>query len=103
MTSIIIYTTKDKLLHKQDKLKYDEDKSDCGEYYWEFRSFPKKFKLMEDKIYFAVKGFIIGYFEPVDIDSWRIFFESKSWKGIKPIQTKSFQGFKYADKVEGLE
>jgi hypothetical protein len=103
MVSIIIYTTKNKLLHKQDKLKFDEDKSDCGEYYWEFSNLPKRFDIEKDRIYFAVQGFIVGYFEPVDNDNYSIFFDSKSWKDIQPIPTKSFQGFKYADKVEGLE
>ncbi len=112
MTDIIIYTTGDKLLHKQDKLKDDPDKSNCGEYYLEFSRFPKKIK-EGDRIYFAVNKNIVGYFliqylslygepyarVPMDSISWN----SKTWKDIKPIPTKPFQGFKYADKVEGLK
>ena len=41
MSDIIIYTTPEKLLHKQDRLENDEDKSDEGCYYWEFRNMPK--------------------------------------------------------------
>ena len=115
MTSIIIYTTKEKLLHKQDKLENDSDKGDLGIYYWEFSRFPKKVTNY-DKIYFATDGFIKGYFEildmntpermgnqdPMGIPSNSISWESKTWEDIKPIPTKSFQGFKYTDKVEGL-
>ncbi len=113
MTSIIIYTTKEKLLHKQDKLKNDEDKSDCGTYYWDFQALPKRLN-EEDKLYFAVKGFIVGYFliqeilpygeSYAEVPDNSIIFQSKTWVDLKePIPTKSFQGFKYADKVEGLE
>ena len=66
---------------------------------------PKKTKV-GDKIYFATKGFIRGYFIicDQDYDALNSFtFESKSWKDIKPIPTKSFQGFKYADKVPELK
>jgi len=112
MVSIIIYTTPEKLLHKQDKLEKDNDKSDCGIYYWEFSRFPKRLTNY-DKIYFATEGFIKGYFEildmntdklfgsqdPIGIPSCSVSWQSKTWKNITPIPTKSFQGFKYADKV----
>ncbi len=115
MTDIIIYTTKEKLLHKQDKLEGDEDKGDSGIYYWEFSRFPKRVT-NEDKIYFATEGFIVGYFEildmntpeisgsqdPMGIPSNSISWWANSWKDIKSIPTKSFQGFKYADKVQEL-
>ena len=115
MTSIIIYTTKEKLLHKQDKLKGDKDKSDCGIYYWEFSRFPKRIT-NDDKIYFATEGFIRGYFEILDMNTPELFgsqdpmgipsdsisWKSSSWKDINPIPCTHFQGFKYADKVEGL-
>jgi hypothetical protein len=109
MTSIIIYTTPEKLLHKQDKLSFEEDdeKSEVGEYYWELRNPPKGLKeLGESKIYFATKGFIRGYFEIEDIewtDNFKIFFYANSWKDIKPIPITHFQGFKYADKVKELQ
>ena len=102
MTSIIIYTTQEKLLHKQNKLEDDNDKSDIGEYNWTLSSKPKRLE-MKDRIYFATKGFIKGYFLIEDMDIYGgITFLSETWKDIKPIPTKSFQGFKYADKVEGL-
>lgn len=108
MTNIIIYTTADKLLHKQGKLPYDEDWAENGYYYWHLRGVPKRLKV-DDKIYFAVKGYIRGYFIVEDIDDsdgCDIEFDSESWEDIKIndlIICKSFQGFKYADKVEGLE
>jgi len=89
-------------LHKQDKLEDDDDKSDIGEYFWTLSSRPKRLNV-EDKLYFATQGFIRGYFEIEEIIDGDIFFLSKTWKDIKPIPTKSFQGFKYADKVKGLK
>jgi len=107
MTDIIIYTTGDKLLHKQGKLPDDEDWAESGFYYWHLRGTPKRLKEGE-KIYFAVKGYIRGYFIVLDIDDYdecEIEFDSRSWKSIKTndlIACKPFQGFKYADKVEEL-
>ena len=110
---IIIYTTPDKLLHKQDRLENDEDKSNEGCYYWEFRNMPKIKR--GEKVYFATKGFIRGYFIVEDINSEEetddsmgipdnsISWLSKSWKDITPIPCTHFQGFKYADKVEELK
>ena len=102
MTDIIIYTTPDKLLHKQGKLKDDDDYSETGEYYWELRNLPKKLKEL-DKIWFATKGFIRGYFV-VDRIEYRenveIIFNCNSWKPLEddyPIT--HFQGFKYADEM----
>jgi len=103
MTSIIIYTTGEKLLHKQGKLPDDYDKSNCGRYYWTLSKTPK---LIEEsrRIYFATEGFIRGYFKIIDVcpstdSGCEIEFESKSWTPIVEISTKSFQGFKYADKI----
>ena len=114
MVDIIIYTTPEKLLHKQDKLEGDKDKGDSGIYYWQFSRFPKKIT-NKDKVYFATKGFIRGYFEVLDMNSPykynqdpmgipddSISWFANSWKDIKQIQTKSFQGFKYADKVKEI-
>ncbi len=106
MTHIIIYTTGDVLLHKQGKLPDDEDYSEEGYYYWGLPRTPKKLKERE-RIYFAVKGYIRGYFKVVDIDSDEdgcdIEFLSESWRQLTcPVATKSFQGFKYADKVPEL-
>lgn len=113
MTNIIIYTTPEKLLHKQDSLNGDSDKSNCGMYYWTFTRFPKRLDFLNtERIYFATEGFIRGYFEIADVlETGNPFAEvpansitwlSNTWTEIKPIPTKSFQGFKYADKVEGL-
>lgn len=93
---IIIYTTEEKLAHKQGKVK-DSDYSDIHEYYWLFNRMPKNIDL-SSKIYFATKGFIKGYFEILDIEyhSNEIIFDCRTWKDLnKPIPTKSFQGFKY--------
>ena len=95
MTDIVIYTTPEKLLHKQDKLEDDDDKSEDGFYYWQLYNKPKGLK-EGDKIYFATKGFVRGYFIVESIDKWNdIRFESKTWKDIEPIPTNHFQGFKY--------
>jgi len=104
MVGIIIYTTGEKLLHKQGKLPDDDDWAEDGYYYWHLRGVPRKLKV-GDRIYFAVKGYIRGYFIVEDIDDsdeCEIEFDSTSWKDIKPndqLSCKSFQGFKYADKV----
>ena len=100
MADIIIYTTPRKLLHKQGKLENDPDKSSDGDYYWEFknRDLTKKVKV-RDKVYFATKGEVKGFFI---IDNIKyiakktiIDFDCKTWKDIKPIPTTHFQGFKY--------
>lgn len=105
MTSIIIYTTQDKFLHKQGRMADDPDASNCGVYYWGLRNTPKKL-YGSDRIYFAVSGNIVGYFLIRDIDGddgeCEIEFDTSTWKDIKPISTTSFQGFKYADKVPEL-
>jgi hypothetical protein len=115
MTDIIIYTTPEKLLHKQDKLDNDSDKSKDGWYYWELKNFPKDIEI-GDKFYFATKGFIRGYFilgqidyEGEGMDTEALMWESKTWKDINTlnylnsiIPCKPFQGFKYADKVKEL-
>jgi len=117
MDDIIIYTTEESLSHKQDKLEGDSDKSNCGMYYWTFSRLPSRLKNFLElkgrpKVYFATKGIIRGYFEIADVletgnpfagvPANSITWLSKTWKDIKPIPTKSFQGFKYADKVPEL-
>jgi len=108
MVSIIIYTTEENLIHKKG-LKKGEEK--FKEFYWTFPRLPKKLE-QGDKVYFATKGFIRGFFIVNDINENPLYFADvpenniiwncNSWKNITPIQTKSFQGFKYADKVEEL-
>jgi hypothetical protein len=107
MTNIIIYTKPKTLLHKQDKLEDDPDRSDVGKYYWQFIGRDLSDKISAgDRVYFAVEKEIKGYFiiEVVDFDGESTFIEwcSSSWKDIKPISTKPFMGFKYADKVKEL-
>lgn len=109
MADIIIYTTPEKLLHKQDKLLNDPDKSIDGWYFWELNRFPKSIEL-GDRIYFATNGFIRGYFILGQIDyggegmgNEALMWESKTWKDIIPIPITHFQGFKYADKVAELK
>ena len=117
MADIIIYTTEESLLHKKDKLAGDEDKSNCGMYYWTFSRLPSRLKNFLElkgrpKVYFATEGFIRGYFEIADVlESGNPFAEvpvnsitwlSETWKDIEPIPTKSFQGFKYASNVPEL-
>ena len=103
MTDIIIYTTPEKLLHKRGKLKDDDDYSETGDYYWFLSKLPKKTE-EGDKIFFATKGFIRGYFiiDKLD-DEEGIIFNCKSWKNITPFPCIHFQGFKYADKVGELK
>lgn len=125
MSDIIIYTTIEVLEHKK---KDGLGKDYC---YWSLSKPPKKLeknKKTWGRIYFATKGFIRGYFEIFDIrgdgisagvpdyfttnkdgselDTSKIdvCFKSETWhEFILPIPTKSFQGFKYADKVPELK
>ena len=114
--NIIIYTKPRTLLHKQDRLSFEEDndKSEIGDYFWELVNFPKRIpkKLkggeeLEFKMYVATEGYIRGYFIIEDWglgnNGYQLFFNSSSWRDIKKlISTKSFQGFKYANKVPEL-
>jgi hypothetical protein len=109
---IIIYTTPKKLLHKQDKLENDGDKSNNGTYYWRMNRLPKSWQDIAGiddnvRLYFATEGFIRGYFLVDDIldDNYGgadIVFRSDSWNDIEPIPITHFQGFKYADKIQEL-
>ena len=101
MTDIIIYTNEETLLHKQGRLPVDEDYSTSGYYFWEFSRMPKNIK-EKDRIYFATKGFIKGYFIIDEITDDSIEWNCKSWKDITPIPCTHFQGFKYANKIPEL-
>ena len=102
MVDIIIYTTEEKLIHKKGLKKGEEEFTN---FYWELQRLPKRLNESE-RIYFATKGFIRGYFIIYDVDDsdgCTIEWNCKSWKDLKnPIPCKSFQGFKYADKVPEL-
>ena len=95
---IVIYTNPEILAHK---------KGDGGRemYYWEIKRPPKNFK-EGDRIFFAIKGQVVGSFEceefypekddyddPIDYET--IVWHADSWKDIKPIPTKVFSGFRY--------
>ena len=97
MNNMLVYTMPDKLLHKQGKLPNDEDYSESGEYYWRLSSQPKQ-KI--DKIYFATEGFIRGYFDVIECDENDVVFDSRSWKDVKLVKQKPFQGFKYIGDVK---
>ncbi len=105
MTDIIIYTRPEVLLHKMGMLPNPDDEDDDAfgtdcQFYWDLRNVPQDL----ERVYFATKSFIIGYFEVIDIHEGYFEFEASSWKLLgEPISTKSFQGFKYADKVLGLK
>lgn len=108
MADIIIYTTEESLNHKKG---LEEGEESFDEFYWNFPRLPKRLE-QGDKVYFATKGLIRGFFIINDINKERLYFaevpenniiwNKNSWVDIKPIPTKSFQGFKYADKVGGL-
>ena len=73
-------------------------------FYWELNNLPTEVLENLDKVYFATRKYIIGYFRVCDVDMDNNFeFRANSWTLLKePIPTKSFQGFKYADKVSEL-
>lgn len=93
---IVIYTNPETLAHKQQE----------GIFYWEITRPPRNLKA-GDRIFFAIKGHIIGSFkckefnletdeygDPIDYET--IVWDSSSWIPLKkPIPTKQFQGFKY--------
>jgi len=96
---IIIYTTPETLEHKKGVDSH-------GEYFWYLSRPPISF-VVGDRIYFAVKGNIVGSFrceefnpeknkygDPITDET--IVWNSESWIGIgHPIPCKHFQGFKY--------
>ena len=85
--NILIYTTPDTLKHKQ------EPEMNC---WWELHNTPRKHNVDEmERVYFATRGFIRGYFDVDFIDNNVIEFCSDNWHDIKPIPQKAFRGFKY--------
>lgn len=98
--NICVYTTEQKLLHKQDKLVDDIDKSDIGEYYWFFFHMPKI--NIGAKFYFATKFYIRGYFivSYLSEKDGHVGFKSDSWVELKqPVPQKCFQGFRYVGEL----
>ena len=100
MKGILVYTKKEKLLHKQGKLENDPDYSLTGDYYWALGRSPKEKNL--ERIYFATEKFVRGYFliEEINELDGTITFNAKSWKTVKPVPCKVFQGFKYYEKKD---
>lgn len=97
MSDILIYTNEETLLHKRNKIKDSIDKSYDGKYFWEFGNPPKRIKEVK-KIYFAINGFIVGYFRVHNAFSDIVEWKYKTWTPLKnPIPHKPFQGFKYVD------
>jgi len=107
MTDIIIYTRPEVLLHKMGMGYNPDNETDLAfgtqcSFYWTLNNRPDNI----EKVYFATKGCIIGYFE---VDECNEGDEDFSWYANtwtlleEPIPTKHFQGFKYADKVEELK
>ena len=106
MNDIIIYTKPERLLHKMGMLPVPEEADDAFgkncRFYWRIEREIKDADKIE-RVYFATKGFIIGYFKVIDYDDYQFEWEASSWTLLDdPIETKSFQGFKYADKVPEL-
>ena len=102
---IIVYTKPERLLHKMGMLPFPDEAddafgTDCV-FYWRIeRDIPNADKIR--RLYFAVKGFIIGYF-PVDRDEYDFEFMGSEWTLLDdPIETKSFQGYKYVKNVPEL-
>ena len=92
---IVIYSNPATLKHKQGD----------AYYYWYLSKPPRNFKV-GDRVYFAVKGEVVGYFicnkfnpekdeygDPVDEET--ICWDGASWKDIKPFLVKSFRSFRY--------
>lgn len=87
---IIIYTTPEKLEHKQGGDGYET-------YYWYLRNAPSRFEV-GDRIYFAVKGQVVGSFLSIEFNPHEeetIVWDADTWEEIQPIGTAPFQGFKY--------
>lgn len=83
---IVIYTNPDTLAHKRKK------DMNC---FWSMKRLPINFE-EDERIYFAVKGQIQGYFICDNIWNTEICWESNSWHLIrKKIECKPFRGFRY--------
>lgn len=103
MTSIIIYTTKEKAKRKTGRK--------GGVAYWTFQGRPRRFEQGEDIVFLAHSGHIQGYFRAEEcwcyagkrIPDNAVKFRPYGWVELdEKVPTKSFQGFKYADKVPEL-
>lgn len=87
---IVIYTKPQTLKHKMGGDGFDA-------YYWHFTRPPKRLSVGE-RIYFAVRGRVVGSFECNDINDGEetVCWNKDSWQELdNPIETTHFQGFKY--------
>ena len=88
---IIIYTTNEVLDHKKGGDGFQD-------YFWKLPRKPRKINI-GDKIYFATKNKIRGYFIIRNIvrtfNGCEIEWNCNSWKNITLIDQCCFQGFKY--------
>ena len=79
MSDIIIYTKPERLLHKMGMLPVPDEAdeafgTDC-EFYWRFERDIKNADKIK-KIFFATKGFIIGYFKVNNYDDHDFMFDA---------------------------
>jgi len=89
MVDIVIYTNPKILEEKQG---FNED---YDEFCWSLSRFPLKLE-KGDRIYFAVQGFVLGFFVIHNIDENDVEFFCHSWRYLKKfIPTKPFRGFRY--------
>lgn len=88
---IVIYMNKEDFLHKTDVRM-----NDC---YWEMKRFPRFFTV-DDKIFIAIKGHVMGYVECLEFNPDKDNFMTLVWDGssfryIVSIPCKQFRGFRY--------
>lgn len=88
---IVIYMNDKDFIHKTDASMFD-----C---YWEMKRFPKKFTV-DDKLFIAMKGHVMGYVEVLEFNPDRDISETILWDGdsflyIESIPCKQFRGFRY--------
>ena len=83
---IVIYTNPDTLKHKTDK------RHSMHSWYFERPPASKKVK----RIYFAIKGKVVGSFKVVATGYHELYFDPKTLRFIKKaITCKPFRGFRY--------
>ena len=91
---IVIYTSVETLVHKKGL------NEPYSHFFWSLSRRPKNFEA-GDKVFFAVKGEVKGYFISDDIGTGtehrtEITWAKDTWKDLeKPIPTKPFRGFRY--------
>lgn len=88
---IVIYMNEEDFLHKTD-----HEMCDC---YWEMKRFPKNFS-EDEKIFFVMKGHVMGYVECLEFNPTEDMPETLVWDGksfvyIESIPCKPFRGFRY--------